>query len=90
VDIACSHRGNVTRDALCDVCGGVLAKGQPFDVFACAKHGECSLQRMRRDVRPCITCQDLPWHVTRAAELGPQQESYHADDHAHTRPAQAG
>jgi hypothetical protein len=90
VDIACPHRGNVTRDALCDVCGGVLAKGQPFDVFACAKHGECSLQRMRRDVRPCITCQDLPWHVTRAAELGQQQESYHADDHAHTRPAQAG
>jgi hypothetical protein len=77
-DLTCPHRGEVSHQALCDVCGGVIGKGQPFDVFACAKHGACSLQRMRQDVRPCVTCHDLPWHVQRAAEFAHEHEDSHA------------
>lgn len=51
----CVHRGAKIRDDLCNLCG---IKGQPFEVLACALHGECSTHRKHSQVRPCITCPD--------------------------------
>lgn len=56
-DLPCVHRGAVVRDANCqreDCSGGVL-----FPVFACAKHGECSVQaRGIKGLKVCRKCLD--------------------------------
>jgi len=51
----CSHRGPLLETRLCDLCG---IKGQPFEVYACQLHGECSEQRKHSKVRSCIGCPD--------------------------------
>lgn len=51
---ACVHRGALLRVAKCDLCG---AKDQPFDVFACAVHSECSIGRRKRSVKSCVACE---------------------------------
>jgi hypothetical protein len=56
-DLPCVLRGAVVRDANCqreDCTGGVL-----FPVFACAKHGECSVQaRGIKGLKVCRKCPD--------------------------------
>lgn len=54
--VPCAHRGEQTRVGSCDLCGN---KGQPFAVFVCDLHGECSLGRSHSRLRPCLTCRDL-------------------------------
>lgn len=54
----CIHRGPVidtTRE--CNLCGG--DKGKPFEVLACAVHGECSLTRKHSKVKSCLACTDF-------------------------------
>lgn len=52
----CSHRGPVPiRIGTCDQCG---MKGQPFNVYPCGVHGECSIRFYSRKVRACLTCPD--------------------------------
>lgn len=52
---ACRHRGEQLRTDRCDLCG---LRGQPFDVFACGLHGECSLTRRHSKIRSCAACPD--------------------------------
>lgn len=52
---ACVHRGPVLETRLCDLCG---VRGQPFEVYQCGKHGECSIGRKHSKVQPCISCND--------------------------------
>ena len=49
----CVHRGPWLETMKCDLCG---MKGQPFDVFACAVHGRCSLRRRHSKVKSCLAC----------------------------------
>jgi hypothetical protein len=52
----CSHRGaEPIRIGTCDQCG---MKGQPFQVYPCGLHGECSIRFYNRKVRACLTCPD--------------------------------
>lgn len=54
-EFPCVYRGDVVRQGECDLCG---IRGQPFDIYACAKFGECSVARRNTKVRPCSTCFD--------------------------------
>ncbi len=54
--VKCVHRGEVIRVGKCDLCG--FDKGHPFDVLACALHGECSLLRKHSKVKGCAACED--------------------------------
>jgi len=49
----CRHLGKIIRQGQRTVCGQV---GRPFDVHACAVHGECSLRRVCRNCRDCSHC----------------------------------
>ena len=53
----CLHFGPVIRQGICDVCGH---RGKPYDVHACAIHGECQLRRMQARGGPkwCGNCGD--------------------------------
>jgi hypothetical protein len=55
----CVHRGEVIERAVCNACG---MRGQSFDVFGCAIHGQCMVRRYRND-RPelavCVSCGDF-------------------------------
>lgn len=53
----CLHFGPVIRQGICDVCGH---KGKPYDIHACAVHGECQLRRMQARGGPkwCGNCAD--------------------------------
>jgi len=52
----CVHFGPVLRQATCDVCG---QRGKPYDVHACAIHGECQLRRYQTRNGPkwCGNCE---------------------------------
>ena len=52
---SCQHRGDKLRVGTCDLCG---IRGQPFEVFACSLHGECSLRRKHSKVKACASCHD--------------------------------
>lgn len=52
----CTHLGLATETHLCDLCS---LKGQPFQVYACAIHGECSLTRKHSQVKSCAACADF-------------------------------
>lgn len=54
-ELPCQHRGPLIETRKCDLCG---VKGQPVEVFQCAKHGECSLLKRHSKVRGCFTCED--------------------------------
>lgn len=50
----CVHRGpEPIRIGTCNQCG---MKGQPFNVYPCSVHGECSIRFYDRKVKPCLTC----------------------------------
>lgn len=50
----CIHRGEVLRTEPCRSCGKrVLVK-----VFACALHGECTVQKLIGELARCGTCED--------------------------------
>ena len=53
----CMHRGEKIRDDESNLCG---SRGEQISIFACAKHGECSLARycQKQTVRQCNKCQD--------------------------------
>lgn len=51
----CVHRGAFLEVAVCNVCS---LKGQPFDKFACAIHGACSVTRKHTKVKACVSCED--------------------------------
>lgn len=53
----CVHRGSQTREDVSNRCG---SRGQQVAIFACAKHGECSLSRycQHQTVRACNQCGD--------------------------------
>lgn len=54
--LPCTHRqSSVARIGTCDLCS---LKGQPFDVYACDLHGECSLSRKHSKMRSCVNCND--------------------------------
>jgi glycosyltransferase involved in cell wall biosynthesis len=55
-DLPCPHRGEVLREnVLCDLCG---LQGVLYTVYACAKHGECSLVPRKKGgkLRDCFKC----------------------------------
>jgi ribosomal protein L32 len=57
--IRCAHQGDKIADGVCNVCG---MKGQPFDVYACALHGQCMTRRFRNDrpdLKVCANCDDF-------------------------------
>ncbi len=56
-DLPCEHRGDVLRIDECDTC---IDRGQPFEVRACDKHGECSIIRRKKSgrLRDCYHCRD--------------------------------
>lgn len=57
VDLACPHRSlKPIREGRCDQCG--YEKGQPFEIFACDLHGECSLHKRHSAVKGCAACED--------------------------------
>lgn len=51
----CAHKGDVLRQAECQLCG---MRGQMFDVYACAVHGECSLIKRAHKLASCGSCMD--------------------------------
>jgi FkbM family methyltransferase len=51
--LACVHRGEVVRTAVCEPCGGVLVKVQ-----ACDLHCECTLSTKDFGVTRCANCPD--------------------------------
>lgn len=51
----CLHRGELLATRTCDLCS---IKGQPFEVYQCALHGECSLGKKHSLVRSCLVCPD--------------------------------
>lgn len=53
--MACALRLGLLRIGKCDLCG---IRGQPFEIFCCKLHGECSLSRKHSGIRPCISCGD--------------------------------
>lgn len=56
--LPCRHRGNVLREARCDLCG---SRGQTVSIYECGKHGVCSLRRYRNTSQPeqvCLLCPD--------------------------------
>src|SRR5579863_1642304 len=63
----CIHRGGFLRVDKCDMCGG--EKGQPVEVFRCAIHGECTLNKKIRKIRGCAACEDFKPHA--AVNRGP-------------------
>lgn len=71
-DARCAHRGELLRIARCNVCGG---NGQPFDVFACAVKGECSLKVRRTDMPHCVACRDWIDSVTHSVSAASGSES---------------
>lgn len=52
---SCEHRGELLRIGTCNLCSG---RGQPFEVYDCDLHGECSLNRKHSKVRSCLACPD--------------------------------
>lgn len=50
----CAHRGKLLEIRRCDLCG---LKDQPFEVFACAKFGECSQLKRHSKVTCCSACE---------------------------------
>ena len=57
---SCVYRGELARIGECDLCS---MKGQPFDLYLCEIHGECSLHRRHSKVKSCAAC--LERSVTR-------------------------
>lgn len=55
--LECVHRGDVLRKGKADLCG---RKGEVFNVFACAVHGECAIGRYckKQKEMACVTCGD--------------------------------
>lgn len=55
--VECIHRGNEVRRDESNLCG---TRGEEVTIYACAKHGECSLFRycQRQTVRSCLGCVD--------------------------------
>jgi len=53
----CTHFGTVIRQGTCDVCGH---RGKPYDIHACAIHGECQLRRFQTRNGPkwCGNCKE--------------------------------
>jgi len=53
---SCLNRGkNPVRVGTCNLCG---LRGQPFDIYPCSIHGECSIRYYDRKIHPCIGCED--------------------------------
>jgi glycosyltransferase involved in cell wall biosynthesis len=53
-DMPCPHRGEqIENPRVCDTCG---QRGQPFDLFACATHGTCSMTLKHTAVANCLRC----------------------------------
>lgn len=53
----CEQLGGQLRVEICGACG---RNGSPAPVFACAKHGECTLNNYRIGVaKCCLTCSDF-------------------------------
>lgn len=56
-DRSCVHLGGLLRTDVCRTCG---RKGTPAAVFACAKHGECTLRQFKTGVKTCcVSCPDF-------------------------------
>jgi hypothetical protein len=53
--VDCPHRGGKIRQQVADLCG---LRGQPFPVYGCQLHGECTdrLICQRQTVRTCFIC----------------------------------
>lgn len=53
----CMYRGGVVETgAVCELCG---AKGELYDVYACKKHGKCSLSKRKQGLQSCGGCADF-------------------------------
>lgn len=59
VQWSCSHRGDVVDMTVCGSCGGGK---RPLEIFDCAIHGECTVDRMPEPGRTvkglCKLCKD--------------------------------
>lgn len=75
---ACRYRGEKLREDKSNLCGSV---GKQTSVFACSKHGECSLSRycQKQTVKTCSGCNDIAppllrkhllFHLLPVAEYG--------------------
>lgn len=52
----CIHRGEIIESKRpCKLCG---AKGELYDLYACALHGKCSLGKRASDLKMCHGCPD--------------------------------
>jgi hypothetical protein len=57
-NLTCPHRtAEPIRSGTCNLCG---LKGQPFEIFGCDLHGECSLRKRHSGVKGCAACADRP------------------------------
>lgn len=54
-DFTCENRLSFIEIGVCDLCS---MKGQPFEIFGCALHGQCSLNRRHSRVKSCVACGD--------------------------------
>lgn len=50
----CRHLGDTVRLELCPTCGGKVQ----IKIFACALHGECSLEAALAQIKVCNSCPD--------------------------------
>jgi hypothetical protein len=55
VELPCIHRQPLIEIGECDLCS---LKGQPFEIFSCSVHGECSLIKRHSKVKSCLGCDD--------------------------------
>lgn len=52
----CIHRGAVIEaKRTCELCG---ARGELYDLYACAIHGQCSLGKRDAKLKACFGCED--------------------------------
>ncbi len=73
-ELACKHRGPVTGQATCQLCGGGRKQ---VDLYECTLHGACTLRRTTSGhggPRNCLTCADRPSvEVPSRAPVGPRR-----------------
>jgi hypothetical protein len=70
----CVHRGQTHREEHCPTCRGTVR----LKVFACARHGECTIARSLAGVPCCATCADYEPGPSDPSVLAPVADSRNA------------